>query len=37
MMPGYGVKLNENPDLAAELEASTARSLQLEVANAIQS
>lgn len=36
MMPGYGVKLNENPDLAAELEASTARSLQLEVANAIQ-
>ncbi|VXB11476.1 malate dehydrogenase, FAD/NAD(P)-binding domain [Arthrobacter sp. 9V] len=37
MMPGYGVKLNENPDLAAELEASTAKSLQLEVANAIQS
>ncbi|WP_026005619.1 malate:quinone oxidoreductase [Arthrobacter sp. M2012083] len=37
MMPGYGVKLNENPDLAAELEASTARSLQLEVANAIPS
>ncbi|MGR0159667.1 malate:quinone oxidoreductase [Paenarthrobacter nitroguajacolicus] len=37
MMPGYGVKLNENADLAAELEASTARSLQLEVANAIQS
>ncbi|MFK0038757.1 malate:quinone oxidoreductase [Paenarthrobacter sp. NPDC090517] len=37
MMPGYGVKLNENPDLAVELEASTARSLQLEVANAIQS
>ncbi|UXM90191.1 malate:quinone oxidoreductase [Paenarthrobacter sp. JL.01a] len=37
MMPGYGVKLNENPDLAAELEASTARSLQLEVASAIQS
>lgn len=37
MMPGYGVKLNENPDLAAELEANTARSLQLEVANAIQS
>ncbi|MCF3141008.1 MULTISPECIES: malate:quinone oxidoreductase [unclassified Paenarthrobacter] len=37
MMPGYGVKLNENPELAAELEASTARSLQLEVANAIQS
>jgi len=36
MMPGYGVKLNENADLAAELEASTARSLQLEVANAIQ-
>ncbi|MFF2843162.1 malate:quinone oxidoreductase [Paenarthrobacter sp. NPDC057981] len=37
MMPGYGVKLNENPDLAAELEASTARSLQLEVASAVQS
>ncbi|WP_026546077.1 malate:quinone oxidoreductase [Paenarthrobacter nicotinovorans] len=37
MMPGYGVKLNENPELAAELEASTARSLQLEVANAVQS
>jgi malate dehydrogenase (quinone) len=36
MMPGYGVKLNENPDLASELEASTAKSLQLEVANAIQ-
>ncbi|GAA3281177.1 malate:quinone oxidoreductase [Paenarthrobacter aurescens] len=36
MMPGYGVKLNENPDLAAELEASTARSLQLDVANAVQ-
>jgi malate dehydrogenase (quinone) len=36
MMPGYGVKLNENPELAAELEASTARSLQLEVANALQ-
>ncbi|UVJ38170.1 malate:quinone oxidoreductase [Arthrobacter sp. CJ23] len=37
MMPGYGVKLNDNPELAAELEASTARSLQLEVANAVQS
>ncbi|MET4539883.1 MULTISPECIES: malate:quinone oxidoreductase [Micrococcaceae] len=37
MMPGYGVKLNENPELAAELEASTARSLQLDVANAVQS
>ncbi|MFC8038484.1 malate:quinone oxidoreductase [Paenarthrobacter sp. NPDC057355] len=37
MMPGYGVKLNDNPDLAAELEASTARSLQLEVASAVQS
>ena len=36
MMPGYGVKLNENPELAAELEASTAQSLQLEVANALQ-
>ncbi|QDY90770.1 malate:quinone oxidoreductase [Arthrobacter sp. UKPF54-2] len=30
MMPGYGVKLNENPDLAAQLEADTARALQLE-------
>jgi malate dehydrogenase (quinone) len=30
MMPGYGVKLDENPDLAAELEAATAKALQLE-------
>ncbi|MEQ4517989.1 malate:quinone oxidoreductase [Pseudarthrobacter sp. B907] len=30
MMPGYGVKLNENPDLAARLEAETAAALQLE-------
>ncbi|GAA4054639.1 hypothetical protein GCM10023063_48930 [Arthrobacter methylotrophus] len=36
MMPGYGVRLNENPELAAELEASTARSLQLEAADAVQ-
>jgi malate dehydrogenase (quinone) len=33
MMPGYGVKLNENPDLAEEIETSTARSLQLEQAS----
>ncbi|WP_160664964.1 malate:quinone oxidoreductase [Pseudarthrobacter sp. ATCC 49987] len=30
MMPGYGVKLNENPELAAQLEADTAKALQLE-------
>jgi len=30
MMPGYGVKLNENPELAARLEAETAAALQLE-------
>ncbi|MBO1266994.1 malate:quinone oxidoreductase [Arthrobacter cavernae] len=36
MMPGYGVKLNDNPELAAELEASTARSLQLDTADAVQ-
>lgn len=36
MMPGYGVKLNDNPGLAAELEASTARSLQLDTADAVQ-
>ena len=30
MMPGYGVKLDENPELAAELERATATSLQLE-------
>jgi len=37
MMPGYGVKLNENPELAAELQDSTARSLQLEAAGALHS
>lgn len=36
MMPGYGVKLNENPELAAELEKATAKSLQLEVSPAVQ-
>ncbi len=30
MMPGYGVKLNDNPELAAQLEAETAKTLQLE-------
>jgi malate dehydrogenase (quinone) len=30
MMPGYGVKLNDNPELAAKLEAETAKTLQLE-------
>ncbi|WP_426996168.1 malate:quinone oxidoreductase [Pseudarthrobacter sp. N5] len=30
MMPGYGIKLNDNPELAAELEASTAKALQLD-------
>ena len=34
MMPGYGVKLDENPDLAVELEKATAKSLQLESVNA---
>jgi malate dehydrogenase (quinone) len=34
MMPGYGVKLNENPDLAAKLEADTAKALQLETVSA---
>ena len=29
MMPGYGVKLNENPELAAQLEADR-QALQLE-------
>jgi malate dehydrogenase (quinone) len=29
MMPGYGVKLNENPELLAEVSASTAEALQL--------
>ncbi|WP_423181690.1 malate:quinone oxidoreductase [Arthrobacter sp. NyZ413] len=36
MMPGYGVKLNDNPELATELEESTARSLQLEAVDAVQ-
>ena len=30
MMPGYGVKLNENPELSAQLEAETARVLELD-------
>jgi malate dehydrogenase (quinone) len=34
MMPGYGVKLNENPELAAQLEAATAKTLQLEQVDA---
>jgi malate dehydrogenase (quinone) len=29
MMPGYGLKLNDHPELAAELAASTAEALQL--------
>jgi malate dehydrogenase (quinone) len=33
MMPGYGIKLNDNPELAEEIEASTARSLQLQEAS----
>jgi malate dehydrogenase (quinone) len=37
MMPGYGVKLNENPELAAQLEAETARALQLEQLSAAHS
>jgi malate dehydrogenase (quinone) len=37
MMPGYGVKLNENPDLAARLEADTAKALQLDTVNAARS
>ncbi|MDQ0820424.1 malate dehydrogenase (quinone) [Arthrobacter sp. V4I6] len=37
MMPGYGVKLNENPELAARLEAETARALQLEPISAARS
>lgn len=36
MMPGYGVKLNENPDIAARLEAETAAALQLEPVSASQ-
>ena len=35
-MPGYGIKLNENPELAAELEKATAKSLQLEASPAVQ-
>ncbi len=34
MMPGYGVKLNDNPELAAQLEAETAKTLQLEQVSA---
>ncbi|MFE4227316.1 malate:quinone oxidoreductase [Arthrobacter sp. NPDC056886] len=34
MMPGYGVKLNDNPELAARLEAETAKTLQLEQVSA---
>ncbi|MDF9749035.1 malate:quinone oxidoreductase [Arthrobacter sp. ES3-54] len=34
MMPGYGVKLNDNPELAAQLEAETAKTLQLEEVSA---
>ncbi|MBT2531710.1 malate:quinone oxidoreductase [Arthrobacter sp. ISL-48] len=34
MMPGYGVKLDDNPDLAAELEGATAKALQLESVSA---
>ena len=37
MMPGYGVKLNENPELAARLEAETAKALQLEPVSAARS
>jgi malate dehydrogenase (quinone) len=34
MMPGYGIKLNDNPELAAQLEAETAKTLQLEAVDA---
>jgi malate dehydrogenase (quinone) len=34
MMPGYGIKLNDNPELAAQLEAETAKTLQLEQVSA---
>ncbi|QYF89837.1 malate:quinone oxidoreductase [Arthrobacter sp. PAMC25284] len=37
MMPGYGVKLNENPELAAKLEAETTTALQLEQVDAAHS
>jgi malate dehydrogenase (quinone) len=30
MMPGYGEKLDEKPELAAELETATAKALQLD-------
>ena len=36
-MPGYGVKLNEDPDLVAKLEADTAKALQLDTVNASRS
>ena len=34
MMPGYGIRLNDNPELAARLEAETAKALELEPVNA---
>jgi malate dehydrogenase (quinone) len=34
MMPGYGIKLNDNPELAVQLEAETTSALQLEPVNA---
>jgi malate dehydrogenase (quinone) len=34
MMPGYGIKLNDNPELAAQLEAETAQALQLAAVDA---
>lgn len=37
MMPGYGVKLNDNPELAVQLEEETAKALQLETVNATKS
>jgi malate dehydrogenase (quinone) len=37
MMPGYGVKLNDNPELAVQLEEETAKALQLEPVNATKS
>jgi malate dehydrogenase (quinone) len=36
-MPGYGVKLNDNPELAVQLEEETAKALQLETVNATKS
>jgi malate dehydrogenase (quinone) len=37
MMPGYGVKLNDNPELAVQLEEETAKALQLDRVNAARS